>query len=285
MKQQKEIRSLEDAVLCEMQRTGKTKLSFKELRAICRSSINGIPMFENYKINYHFTSQILGAVENLENTGIATVKRDAWDHVASIELTQRGKFLGYNIQIIKRYCHTCCGSGNFLHWTRDSYDSCWHCNGTGIFRIDHVLLERYELFGDVYHRPVDPAGIERLGGIGKPIKGIIEHESIPYRRAALSFIFLLFMFNQDRFGEELKRFCNGQFEGYLNKLDRRTIDLRCRITNIFLWCKYKLQMAGIVFELDKTPEEILQIRLDAADALYEKSFLAFIDPHNEDMPF
>jgi hypothetical protein len=110
-----------------------------------------------------------------------------------------GAFLGYNFQIIKRECWTCSGTGDFHWWLTDRYRKCEHCNGTGIFRIDYVLLERYSLFGDIYHKPIRLRDVQRFGRLGNTIKGIIQHKQVTSKRAWVSMMALLFLFDQNNF--------------------------------------------------------------------------------------
>jgi hypothetical protein len=135
-------------------------------------------------------------------------------------LWKHGTFLGYNIQRIKRECNRCGGTGNFLYWTDSSYKKCWCCNGTGLYRIDYHLLERYLLFGDIYHKPIRLADVKRFGAIGPLIKGKIEHKHMSARHAWISFLMLAFLFDQSVFRKESKRIAGNIRRHYWRNFNR-----------------------------------------------------------------
>lgn len=56
---------------------------------------------------------------------------------------------GYDLQIIKKKCYSCNGTGMYC-----KYDECFNCGGTGIFDTKEVVLKRYRLNGEVFHRPL-----------------------------------------------------------------------------------------------------------------------------------
>lgn len=56
---------------------------------------------------------------------------------------------GHDLQVIVKKCHSCAGTG--MYWQDEE---CYRCGGTGIFDIKHVVLKRYRLNGEVFHRPL-----------------------------------------------------------------------------------------------------------------------------------
>jgi len=56
---------------------------------------------------------------------------------------------GYDLQVIVKRCHSCSGTG--MYWQDEE---CFKCGGTGIYAIKNVVLERYKLNGELFHRPL-----------------------------------------------------------------------------------------------------------------------------------
>lgn len=46
-------------------------------------------------------------------------------------LNQHGRTDGYDMQIIKRQCRHCDGTGLYLYYIKHLAERCWQCNGTG----------------------------------------------------------------------------------------------------------------------------------------------------------
>lgn len=84
---------------------------------------------------------------------------------------------GYDVQHIVHWCYACEGRP-----TRGR-NRCWKCGGTGIFREFWVVLERWELAGYPFHRPVSRLSyrpdLADQPTTGK-IEGRIEHRHYPY---------------------------------------------------------------------------------------------------------
>jgi hypothetical protein len=99
---------------------------------------------------------------------------------------------GIDLQVITRHCHTC--YQGIWHSESGRYnDICWNCNGTGIFRVDRVLLSRWILNGTVYHNPIrrlEPG--EEYEGFRNTLDGLVRHEKIPAHlgRRCLSLLLL-----------------------------------------------------------------------------------------------
>jgi hypothetical protein len=122
-----------------------------------------------------------------------------------------GFFLGYNIQKIEQICHRCKGTGDHLWWHGNKYDCCWDCNGTGVYRTDYHVLERYRLFGDTYHRPILLSQIQRYGSVGRMIHGKIHHGGATPGCGFYAHLKLCFIFHQREFWDLLWPFLQKAF--------------------------------------------------------------------------
>lgn len=74
-----------------------------------------------------------------------------------------GRLIGTEWQHIRKTCWSC------EDGMRDDGDSCWKCGGTGIYQQTWVLLQRWEIGGAIFHRPVrrtplDPHGVVTIHG-------------------------------------------------------------------------------------------------------------------------
>ena len=63
-------------------------------------------------------------------------------------LRRFGRMIGAEWQHIHKRCWSC------EDGVRDDGDSCWKCGGTGIYQHTWVLLQRWEIGGAIFHRPV-----------------------------------------------------------------------------------------------------------------------------------
>lgn len=93
-------------------------------------------------------------------------------------LRTHGKIVGEDVQHIRKVCWGCGGSG----WIEEhSYsmpsDDCDKCRGTGVYSERWIVLERWEMAGLIFHRPV--GSTEKRTAT---IEGLITH-----RRTRLSF--------------------------------------------------------------------------------------------------
>jgi hypothetical protein len=68
-------------------------------------------------------------------------------------LTKYGHRNDYDLQIIKQTCNSCDGTGIFKSDWKPR-ESCWSCGGDGIFRRKKIILERWLLNGNLYHKPL-----------------------------------------------------------------------------------------------------------------------------------
>lgn len=102
-------------------------------------------------------------------------------------LRRFGMFDGYDLQTIQQHCWTCEGSGEYM-----TGDDCRKCCGSGVYRTVEVWLERWDLSGTIYHRPVDPIPHwQREGQVRGEIEGRIQHAPVTAIAARRSFYRLL----------------------------------------------------------------------------------------------
>jgi hypothetical protein len=108
-------------------------------------------------------------------------------------LKRFGKFICYDTQRIKQPCWSCDGTGRWHYWYDDGGEWCYKCRGTGVYAVKWYLLERWLLWGDIYHRPAwwQPW---RLAPIRAHYNGKLKHPSIDpiVGHRALSWLLLIF---------------------------------------------------------------------------------------------
>lgn len=106
-------------------------------------------------------------------------------------LTKFGNKNAYDLQVIKQTCWSCEGTGKFKSdWK--PIETCWSCGGAGVFRTKKIVLERWLLNGNLFHKPLgelsgvlyrkvtpfnDIITIPFCGVIRNEIKGYIRHEN------------------------------------------------------------------------------------------------------------
>ena len=110
----------------------------------------------------------------------------------------KGRFLkrfaiqdGWDKQEIERACHACEGSGQYLKDVE-----CNWCNGSGIYDTREHWLRRYDLAGQIYHKPEDNGTVWHENGYRWPdvknlIEGRIQHAAVDSRKARRAFYRLL----------------------------------------------------------------------------------------------
>lgn len=81
------------------------------------------------------------------NAGVWPYKRPFYKLKNTI-LQKHGHPAGYDLQVIKKKCWNCSGTGWFTHRQR-----CRSCGGDGNYSISKVLLYRYLINGCIYHKP------------------------------------------------------------------------------------------------------------------------------------
>lgn len=106
---------------------------------------------------------------------------------------------GYDLQRIDQFCWSCEGSGEYAKGIE-----CQKCGGDGIYRTIEVWLERWNLCGTIYHRPVDPIPhYQREGQVRGEIQGRIHHAPVTASAARRSFYRLLVRFEPVTFYNQI----------------------------------------------------------------------------------
>ena len=122
---------------------------------------------------------------------------------------------GYDLQVIKKICHSCDGTGKFTSDWKVT-EQCWNCDN-GVYKTKKVVLKRYILNGDLFHVPIGEVIFGRLAIfdgyydeypcepkfkyidfdelIENTIDGIIKHESIS-EHPTYYFLYLLFKYDK-----------------------------------------------------------------------------------------
>ena len=121
----------------------------------------------------------------------------------------------YDLQIIKRKCHNCNGTGK-----RWNGEDCFRCSN-GVYRIDYVALKRYTLNGELFHNPLDnvsSTGVLTIFENGKvekrqlyfanTIHGLIEKPK-PKISIEFAYLWLLYSYDVDKFYPALKSYRQG----------------------------------------------------------------------------
>lgn len=153
------------------------------------------------------------------NSAGAWHDKEAFYKLKSEILKKYGHEADYDLQIIKKRCHSCYGKGLF-RFHRNMVEHCWSCQGTGIYQSKKVVLKRYILNGAIFHEPTGELYYTgelkvfdfREDGYGRPsfkylpfngrivneIDGIIKHEPMELN-ATWSFYYLLWNYNREMF--------------------------------------------------------------------------------------
>ena len=106
---------------------------------------------------------------------------------------------GYDLQHVEQFCWTCEGSGEYVKG-----ELCRKCDGSGVYRTVEVWLERWNLCGTIYHKPVDPIPHwQREGQVRGEIQGRIQHAPVSDLAARRSFYRLLLRFEPVNFYDQV----------------------------------------------------------------------------------
>lgn len=150
----------------------------------------------------------------------------AWHYKQSFyrlknEILQKyGHEADYDLQVIKKPCYSCNGTGKFKSdWKMT--ETCWSCNGSGIYQTKKVVLKRWVLNGAIFHQPIgdlylwddnlkvfdgyeDGYGYPKFryekftGKIVNQIDGKIKHEPMELN-TTWAFYYLLWNYNREYF--------------------------------------------------------------------------------------
>jgi hypothetical protein len=98
---------------------------------------------------------------------------------------------GYDLQKVDQFCWGCDGSGMFA-----PRRPCWRCDGSGIHKTNEHWLQRYDLAGAIYHKPVTHAEVYHAHDFKYPepkreFEGRIRHDEVDSKVARRAFLRLL----------------------------------------------------------------------------------------------
>lgn len=111
-------------------------------------------------------------------------------------LQKYGHFDQYDLQVIKKTCWSCEGTGKFkCSWKPTEF--CWSCGGGGIYETKNILLKRYILNDNLFHLPAGRYNNEPVIIINK-IDGYIIHKPIE-GNATYAFFYLLWHYDKEKF--------------------------------------------------------------------------------------
>lgn len=129
------------------------------------------------------------------NGGEYSGKREWFYPFKARFLRAHGLADGCDLQVITRKCW--CGDGIFrgVEYTlpRVHWETCWQCHGTGIYRVQKIILLRWRVNGALFHTP-DDSGLEPehpRWKIQHTVQGLITHGRYLPQMARHAFIKLL----------------------------------------------------------------------------------------------
>lgn len=155
------------------------------------------------------------------NAGNYDGKLDFYLNIKPIVLNNYADFIGYDLQIIEKKCHSCDGDGVYKKYDFNGHvydrETCWSCNGTGIYEIKKMSLKRYLLNGRIYHIPAYEI---RNEPVKNHINGLIKHEAISPYDAHNAYLILLWKYNRNWFYHRVKEL-----------IDQRKGELKTQLQN------------------------------------------------------
>lgn len=134
-------------------------------------------------------------------------------------LHQYGKFIGWDTQRIRLICNRCDGAGRFHYWYDDGGETCWKCGGTGTYKYAFHLLERWILWGSIYHRPTIIQRVNQLGVFHHHYKGHLKHGDINPFQGERALMMLLLLFRPRLFFVEMKKRIHERATQRIMKID------------------------------------------------------------------
>ena len=145
----------------------------------------------------------------MANTGKYPEKQLFYEHVKKPILSTHGVSDGYDLQIIKKKCWSCDGTGVYKKYHYEygerfllKKEECWHCVN-GIYETKYIWLKRSIINGNVYHTPVILPFMSAKPEPKNRINGLIEHKPVKHARA--SFFMLLFIYNRSVFFLQIRK--------------------------------------------------------------------------------
>ena len=111
-------------------------------------------------------ARLLAAVLACANSSPPTCHCEAFYAMKDAILRKHGKLVGADLQHIVKKCW-----GGYDYPCRGA--SCRKCGGTGIYSERWHILQRWELGGRIFHRPIDSTSLRPDGPV--TIEGNVEH--------------------------------------------------------------------------------------------------------------
>lgn len=133
------------------------------------------------------------------NSGVPQWCRSSFYGAKDFILSNFAQADGRDVQRIDDPCFGCDGTGVRGWFRRDGGESCWKCNGSGIYRKRFFWLDRFRFGPYTFHRPV--AGVEFYDPPQVTIRGRIEHR--PFEDSERSAADLAWLFNREAFRSEV----------------------------------------------------------------------------------
>lgn len=140
---------------------------------------------------------------------------------------------GFDLQRVVKECNRCF-RGVWRSECGYHQDICWHCGGTGIWRVDASILQRFTFGSRTFHRPVEYHRevtkewlVERMatGEFRELINGKIKHEPATMEAAKSAYFDLLWKFERDRYWDEVERSVVMWFKGRIEALTKPIRDI------------------------------------------------------------
>jgi hypothetical protein len=144
-----------------------------------------IQLFETVKtIPDRHLGMMINANSNAKHTRWAAY----WYELKDKILKNYGSDCGYDYQLIEHQCWNCQGSGIY-----SIGNTCRSCGGTGIYSTERIVLQRFVINGEIFHKPINK--VSSLADIfeyrvQKIINGVIAHKRGDEKQAFIDFILL-----------------------------------------------------------------------------------------------
>lgn len=112
-------------------------------------------------------------------------------------LEKYGHADGYDLQIVKKKCWSCAGTGIY---DKQEDIACYKCCGTGIYDTRYYILKRYILNGNLFYVPVDDinAVSKYKAKCKNTIEGLVTHKDVP-GNPLFCYGVLLYIYDQNEF--------------------------------------------------------------------------------------
>lgn len=149
---------------------------------------------------------------------------------------------GADLQVLALRCRSCV-RGTWISECGRHRDLCWHCDGTGLFRTDVVVLKRWEFAGSVFHEPTHRVRgvneVELVEWRAKDFRGVIEgkvtHEAVPWKVARVAWLRLLWVYERPAFWAAIERMIEAAAEERIGRLKGWADRLLWRAEEWLVW--------------------------------------------------